>query len=35
MLEPSKRGITFIRSSDPGGEDVFRMWNEKDDKIVY
>ena len=35
MLEPSERGITFIRSSDPGGEDVFRMWNEKNDKIVY
>jgi tRNA(Arg) A34 adenosine deaminase TadA len=35
MLEPSERGITFIRSSDPAGEDVFRMWNEKNDKIVY
>ena len=35
MLEPSERGITFIRSSDPAGEEVFRMWNEKNDKVVY
>src|SRR5664279_3213210 len=35
MLEPSERGITFICSSDPAGVEVFRMWNEKNDKVVY
>ena len=35
MLEPSERGIKFIRSYDPGGEEVFRLWNEKEDKIAY
>ena len=35
MLEPSEREIKFIRSYDPGGEEVFRLWNEKEDKIVY
>ncbi|HZY24541.1 MAG TPA: nucleoside deaminase [Bacteroidales bacterium] len=35
MLEPSERGITFICSSDPAGEEVFRMWNEKNDKVAY
>jgi guanine deaminase len=35
MLEPSERGITFIQSSDPAAEEVFRIWNEKNDKVVY
>ena len=35
MLEPSKRKLTFIRRADSGGEEVFRLWNEKNDKVVY
>ncbi len=35
MLEPSQRKLTFIRSSDPGGEEVFRLWNAKNDKVAY
>lgn len=35
MLETSERGITFMRLSDPAAEEVFRMWNEKNDKVVY
>lgn len=34
-LEPSKRKISFIRLTDQGGEDVFRRWDELENKITY
>lgn len=35
MLDPSKRKISFIRSTDCGGKDVFRKWDELENKIRY
>jgi guanine deaminase len=35
MLDPSERKLVFIRKTDTGGEEVFRLWNEKNDKIAY
>jgi guanine deaminase len=35
MLEPSERKLTFIHEADSGGEEVFRLWNEKNDKVAY
>jgi tRNA(Arg) A34 adenosine deaminase TadA len=35
MLDPSKRKISFIRLTDSGGEEVFRKWDEKENKIMY
>jgi tRNA(Arg) A34 adenosine deaminase TadA len=35
MLDPSKRIISFIRITDPGGKEVFRKWDEMDGKIAY
>ncbi len=32
---PSLRSVKFIRYSDTGGEDVFRKWDEYEDKIPY
>lgn len=34
-LDPSKRKIEFIRYSDAGGEEVFRRWDEFEDKVRY
>ena len=34
-LEPSKRKISFIRLTDQGGADVFRKWDELENKITY
>ncbi len=35
MLDPSKRKITFIRMTDAGGKEVFKKWNEFENKINY
>ena len=35
MLDPSKRRISFIKLKDSGGEEVFRKWNEMENKITY
>lgn len=35
MLDPSKRKIIFIRMTDTGGKEVFRKWDEFEDKISY
>ena len=35
MLEPEKRKITFLRLDDTGCKEVFRKWDELEDKIPY
>jgi guanine deaminase len=35
MLDPSERKISFIRLTDCGGKEVFREWDELEDKIRY
>lgn len=35
MLDPSDRKIEFLRITDAGGKDVFRKWDELEDKISY
>jgi tRNA(Arg) A34 adenosine deaminase TadA len=35
MLDPSKRKISFIRLTDAGGKEVFRKWDEFENKIPY
>jgi guanine deaminase len=35
VLKPSERKLSFIRLTDSGGEEIFRLWNEKNDKVVY
>jgi hypothetical protein len=35
MLDPSKRRISFIRLTDSGGEEVFRKWDEMENKVTY
>jgi len=35
MLDPSERTIPFIRLSEPGGKEVFRKWDEFENKISY
>ena len=35
MLDPSKRKISFIRLTDAGGKEVFRIWDEFENKIPY
>ena len=34
-LDPAKRKISFIRISDLGEEEVFRIWNDLENKIAY
>jgi Cytosine/adenosine deaminases len=34
-LDPSKRKISFIRLTDSGGEEVFRKWDEMENKVTY
>jgi guanine deaminase len=34
-LDPEKRNVTFIRLTDAGGNEVFKRWNELEDKIPY
>jgi guanine deaminase len=35
MLDPSERKISFIRLTDCGGKEVFRKWDELENKIRY
>ena len=35
MLDPSDRKIEFLRITDAGGKDVFRKWDELENKISY
>jgi guanine deaminase len=35
MLDPSERKITFLRLTDCGGKEVFREWDELENKIRY
>lgn len=35
ILDPSKRKISFIRLNDSGGKEVFRKWDELEQKISY
>jgi Cytosine/adenosine deaminases len=35
MLDPSKRKILFIRLTDSKGEEVFRKWDEMENKVTY
>jgi tRNA(Arg) A34 adenosine deaminase TadA len=35
MLDPSKRKISFIRLTDTGGKEVFRIWDKFENKIPY
>jgi tRNA(Arg) A34 adenosine deaminase TadA len=35
MLDPLKRKISFIRLTDTGGKEVFRKWDEFENKIPY
>lgn len=35
MLDPSDRTISFIRLNDDGGKEVFRKWDELENKISY
>jgi tRNA(Arg) A34 adenosine deaminase TadA len=35
MLNPADRKIKFLRLTDTGGKEVFRKWDEMEDKITY
>jgi tRNA(Arg) A34 adenosine deaminase TadA len=35
MLDPSKRKVSFIRLTDSEGKEVFRKWNEMENKVTY
>lgn len=35
ILDPSQRQISFVRLTDAGGKEVFRKWEELEDKISY
>ena len=35
FLPPEKRKVVFLRLSDAGGKEVFRKWDEMEDKISY
>jgi len=35
MLNPSDRGISFLYLTDAGGKEVFRKWDELENKIFY
>jgi guanine deaminase len=35
MVDPSERTITFIRLNDCGGKEVFKKWDELENKIRY
>jgi tRNA(Arg) A34 adenosine deaminase TadA len=35
MLDPLKRKISFIRLIDPGAKEIFRKWDELENKIAY
>jgi guanine deaminase len=35
MLDPSERKISFLRLKDCGGKEVFKNWDQYDNKIAY
>lgn len=35
LLDPSKRKISFLRMTDAGGKEIFRKWDELENKIPY
>jgi len=35
LLDPSQRKISFIRMTETGGKEVFRKWDEMENKISY
>jgi guanine deaminase len=35
ILDPSKRKVVFLRLTDTGGKEVFRIWDESESKIPY
>ena len=35
LLDPENRKITFLRIADAGGKEVFRKWDELENKIPY
>lgn len=35
LLDPENRKLTFLHIKDTGGEEVFRKWDELEDKIRY
>jgi hypothetical protein len=35
MLDPPERKISFIRLTDFGGNEIFREWDELENKIIY
>jgi guanine deaminase len=35
LLDPADRKVSFLRIKDTGGTEVFRKWNELEDKIPY
>jgi tRNA(Arg) A34 adenosine deaminase TadA len=35
MLDPAKRKVTFLQMTDKGEKDVFRKWDELENKIPY
>jgi guanine deaminase len=35
MLDPANRKISFLRISDAGGKEIFRQWDELENKIPY
>jgi guanine deaminase len=35
MLDPLKRKISFIRLIDPGAKEIFRKWDEMENKVAY
>jgi len=35
MLDPKNRKITFLRLPEAGGNEVFKKWNEFENKIIY
>jgi tRNA(Arg) A34 adenosine deaminase TadA len=35
MMDPSNRKVTFLQMNDTGGKEVFRKWDELENKIPY
>jgi guanine deaminase len=35
ILDPSKRKLVFLKMEDAGGKEVFRIWNDFENKIPY
>jgi guanine deaminase len=35
LLDPSKRKISFLRMADTDGKEIFRKWDEFENKIPY